>query len=263
MTSISSKRGRHQGGQRALRQRSYPSSIRAYQTFQRPFVYTPGDNEWTDCHRVNNGRYDPLERLGFLRSVFFPQVGQTTGGHVRPVRSQAAEGGAYSEFVENVMFQRQSVMFATVHVVGSNNDLEPWLGISPTDSCTSPRPDRIAEFERRQAAALAWLDEVFAAAADTKGVFLLIQANPYNLPSNPQLCPSGFKAFLDRLEARATQYAKPVMPAHGDDHFFFVASRCQTCSFRECKRTVKGSFTGSRCTWIQSRAGCSPSNRRL
>ena len=132
-----------------------------YQTFQRAFVFTPGDNEWTDCHRVNNGQYNPLERLAFVRSVFFPQVGQTTGGQVRPVRSQA-EGSAYPEFVENVMFTKQSVMFATVHVVGSNNDLEPWVGISPTDSCDSPRADRIAEFERRQAAALAWLDEVFA-----------------------------------------------------------------------------------------------------
>lgn len=215
----------HVGDVKAGSERCDDSLIRhrfgLYQAFQRPFVFTPGDNEWTDCHRVNNGQYYPPERLGFLRSVFFPQVGQTTGGRVRPVRSQA-DGGAYSEFVENVMFQNQSVMFATVHVVGSNNDLEPWLGISPTDSCTSPRPDRIAEFERRQAAALAWVDEVFAAAAETKGVFLLMQANPYNLPSNPQLCPSGFKAFLDRLEARAQQYARPVVLAHGDDHFFFV-----------------------------------------
>jgi hypothetical protein len=192
-----------------------------YQTFQRPFVFTPGDNEWTDCHRVNNGSYDPLERLGFLRSVFFPQVGQTTGGHARPVRSQA-DGGAFSEFVENVMFIKHSVMFATVHVVGSNNGLEPWLGISPTDSCTSARPDRIAEFERRQEAALAWLDEVFASAAGTSGLFLLIQANPYNLPSDPQNCPSGFSAFLGHLETLAQQYAKPVVLAHGDDHFFFM-----------------------------------------
>jgi hypothetical protein len=193
-----------------------------YQTFQRAFIFTPGDNEWTDCHRVNNGQYNPLERLAFLRSVFFPQVGQTTGGQVRPVRSQA-EGSAYPEFVENVMFTKQSVMFATVHVVGSNNGLEPWLGIAPpTDSCASPRPDRIAEFERRQAAALAWLDEVFAAAAGTKGLFLMIQANPYNTPSNPALCPGGFQAFLARLETRAQQYGRPVVLAHGDDHFFFV-----------------------------------------
>jgi hypothetical protein len=191
-----------------------------YQTFQRPFVYTPGDNEWTDCHRVNNGQYNPLERLAFLRTVFFPQIGQTTGGHVRDVRSQA-EGGAYPEFVENVIFRKHHVTFATVHVVGSNNNLEPWAGIPPADSCASPRADRIAEFERRQAATLAWLDEVFAAAAGSKGVFLLIQANPYNTPSNPQ-CPPGFKAFLEHLETLAQNYAKPVVLAHGDDHFFFV-----------------------------------------
>jgi len=169
---------------------------------------------------VNNGQYNPLERQAFLRSVFFPQVGQTTGGQLRPVRSQA-DGGAYSEFVENVMFRKQSVMFATAHIVGSNNGLEPWVGISPSDTCVSPRPDRVAEVERREEAALAWLDEVFAAAAGTKGVFLLIQANPYNDPSSAQ-CPRGFEAFLQHLEMRAQQYGKPVMLAHGDDHFFFV-----------------------------------------
>lgn len=109
-----------------------------YQTFKRAFIYTPGDNEWTDCHRVNNGQYSPLERLGFLRGVFFPQIGQTTGGELRLVRSQA-DDGSYPEFVENVMFLKHSVMFATVHVVGSNNDLEPWSGIpTPPDNCASP-----------------------------------------------------------------------------------------------------------------------------
>ena len=66
------------------------------------------------------------------------------------------------------MFKKQGVMFATVHVVGSNNGLEPWLGIDPTDSCITPRPDRTADFERRQGAALAWLDDVFAGAAGTR-----------------------------------------------------------------------------------------------
>ena len=197
------------------------ATIRVVQTFQRPFFFTPGDNEWTDCHRLNNGQYNPLERLGFPSLLIFPQVGQTTGGHVRPCGRRQATG-AYAEFVENVMFQKQGVMFATVHVVGSNNGLEPWVGIDETDSCTTSRADRIAEFERRQEAALAWLDEVFAAAAGTKGLFLLIQANPDNLPSDPQNCPSGFDAFLAHLETLAQQYAKPVVLAHGDDHFFFV-----------------------------------------
>jgi hypothetical protein len=30
-----------------------------YNTFQDPFVLTPGDKEWTDCHRVTAGQYLP------------------------------------------------------------------------------------------------------------------------------------------------------------------------------------------------------------
>src|SRR5215213_587281 len=33
----------------------------ALETFEDPVVYTPGDNEWTDCHRPSAGGYDPLE----------------------------------------------------------------------------------------------------------------------------------------------------------------------------------------------------------
>lgn len=37
-----------------------------------PLVYTPGDNEWTDCHRPDNGSYNPHERLAAVRKVSFP-----------------------------------------------------------------------------------------------------------------------------------------------------------------------------------------------
>lgn len=53
-----------------------------------PLVYTPGDNEWTDCHRVNNGAYDPLDRLAAVRKTFFPRPGFTLGPPMR-VDSQA------------------------------------------------------------------------------------------------------------------------------------------------------------------------------
>ena len=36
-----------------------------------PFIYVPGDNEWTDCSRVLAGGFDPLERLNRLREIFF------------------------------------------------------------------------------------------------------------------------------------------------------------------------------------------------
>ena len=47
-----------------------------------PFIYTPGANEWTDCHErqgVKGGK--PLERLAHVRKVFFAgeqSLGQRT-----------------------------------------------------------------------------------------------------------------------------------------------------------------------------------------
>lgn len=39
----------------------------AFDSFVDPLFYVPGDNEWTDCHRDNNGDYHPVERLETLR----------------------------------------------------------------------------------------------------------------------------------------------------------------------------------------------------
>lgn len=194
-----------------------------YQSFRRAFVFSPGDNEWTDCHRFNNGSHHPLERLAFLRSVFFPQIGQTTGGQLREVASQAA-GGAFPEFVENVMFTKQGVMFATLHVVGSNNGLAPWNSqpnpFDPGDTCATPRADRLEEFNRRKMAALDWLQQIFDAADGTVALFLMIQANPDNPPATG--CPNGFTDIMNALANHAAEYGKPVTLAHGDDHFFFI-----------------------------------------
>jgi hypothetical protein len=35
-------------------------------------------------------------------------------------------------------------------------------------------------------------------------------------------CPGGFQTFLAHLETRVQEYRKPVMLAHGDEHFFFM-----------------------------------------
>lgn len=110
-----------------------------YQTLRPAFVYTPGDNEWTDCHRTSNGAYHPLERLAFLRSLFFADPHRSTGGHPIRVRPQSDDAG-YEDFVENVMFERGGVVFATVHVVGSNNDLAPWNGIGNTGVTPEQQP---------------------------------------------------------------------------------------------------------------------------
>ena len=127
----------------------------AFDTFRDPVVYTPGDNEWTDCHRPNNGRYDPLERLDALRSIFFAEPGSGMGRRPTRLEYQAS-------LVENVRWIESRVAFATLHVVGSDNGLAPYTGLG----YTTPTPEQTAEVEARVAAALSWLGSTFDAAED-------------------------------------------------------------------------------------------------
>src|SRR5204863_3683453 len=129
----------------------YFQQIKAdFDQFQDPLVYTVGDNEWTDCHRANNGGYNPLERLSKVRQVFFPRPGRTLGQHSAPVESQAGLG-----IPENVRWQRAGVAFAAVDIVGSNNSLAPWTGQ------TAPTPEQAAEVISRTSASIQDIHDAF------------------------------------------------------------------------------------------------------
>ena len=96
-----------------------------FDQFDRALIYTPGDNEWTDCHRFNNGRYDPLERLEKIRQLFFAS-NESLGKQRLPLQTQSSQN-SFSIFVENRRWSQGKVRFATLHLVGSNNNLQPGL----------------------------------------------------------------------------------------------------------------------------------------
>lgn len=178
-----------------------------YGTFADPFVLTPGDNEWTDCHRAAAGRYLPTERLQAVRRDFYPEPGRTLGHREATVTTQA-DDPEHASYVENTRFTRSRVVFAAVHVVGSENDLEPWSGLLGGDRPT----ERLAEFEARRAAALDWIHEAFdeAERADAAGVLVMMQAEPLATP--------GFQEIRDLLVQRAAAFERPVLLVHGDEH---------------------------------------------
>lgn len=66
----------------------FASTKAGFDAFQDPLVHTPRDNDWTDCHRADNGSFNPLERRAKVRQVFFPQPGVTLGQHPAGVSSQ-------------------------------------------------------------------------------------------------------------------------------------------------------------------------------
>jgi hypothetical protein len=179
-----------------------------FATFRDPLVYTPGDNEWTDCHRVNNGAYDPLERLAKLRSTFFAEPGKALGGRHLSVEAQDA-------VPENQLWSQSRVVFAAVHAVGSDNGYAPWTGN------TAATPAQRAEVDARIAAALAWIDRAFdrAAAQDAAGVALLMQADTF-AGTNETL--NGFDEIVAAIGARAVAFGRPVLLLQGDTHRYLV-----------------------------------------
>lgn len=191
-------------------------SLRAlYDRFRDPFAYTPGDNEWTDCHRPAAGGYLPTERLDRLREIFYPEPGRTLGGRARRVDTQAREPG-YEAYVENQRWTDARVVFSLLHVVGSSNDLAPWFGTAET---AAQRELRLAEFAERQAANLAWLEETFAQARAerARGVVLAMQADTFATPGDP-----GFTALIERITQLTREFRGPVLLLQGDTHRYLV-----------------------------------------
>lgn len=177
-------------------------------SFAAPVLYTPGDNEWTDCHREKAGKFDPLERLAYLRKSFFADPAKTLGSVKAEVASQAAAG-----YPENARMPMNDVMFVTVHVVGSNNNFE----IRDAKA--------VEEFFARDAADLAWLTESFAAAKDAKALVIAMQADMFEFDWNAfddetWLRHSGFGNLGPALVKEAAAFGKPVLLVYGDSHVF-------------------------------------------
>ena len=183
-----------------------------FQRFKGAVVYTPGDNEWTDCHRANNGAYDPLERLAALRQGFF-KPNQSLGAQPMRVQSQAQRMPAFATYVENLRWQHHGVQFNTVHIVGSNNNLE------------ARDPAATREFHERDAANVAWIQSAFAdaAAQNASLIVFAFQADVFEAKNMWEDFPgwSGFrKSVGDTLLPLAQRWGKPVLIIHGDSHRF-------------------------------------------
>jgi hypothetical protein len=191
----------------------FQSVKQQFDRFQDPLVYTVGDNEWTDCHRANNGGYNPLERLAKVRQVFFPTPGTTLGRHPASVTSQVDQG-----IPEDVRWERAGVSFAALHIVGSNNSLAPWTGQ------TAPTPEQGAEVLARTSAVIQEIDDAFSAAHRNRdrAVSLMIQADMFD-PTVPNPAYADYYAFTPIVAAIARESARfdgPVYLFNGDSHVY-------------------------------------------
>lgn len=173
-----------------------------FETFSQPLIYTPGDNEWTDCNREAAGNYNPLERLSALRKLFFSNS-QSFGKKKLDLNTQA-ENPAFSDYVENLSWEYGGIQFASIHLVGSNNNFK--AGGNNT------------EYNSREKANLAWIEEIYRKAANKKGLVFFTQADMFY---GGKIVPV-FKGICNKLSELSIKYGKPVLWINGDSHRFIV-----------------------------------------
>lgn len=192
----------------------YRRSRREFDALPHPVIYTPGDNEWTDCWRAKPGGYAPLGRLQLIREIFFDDPYTSLGGTSFPLESQA-DDARFDEFVENARWRRDGVLFATAHVVGSGNGTQSFKGRTELDD---------AYVDRRSAAAIAWIVESFDIAIAEGALAIVIALHAEMLPDSPLDDPerAPFDAILLALEEQSERYGGPVLLIHGDDHEYRV-----------------------------------------
>jgi hypothetical protein len=190
-----------------------------FQSFKDPLVYTPGDNEWTDCHRPAEGNHNPLAELAGVRAQFFPVHGVSLGGRKKELLYQS------DAIPENVMWEQSKVVFADISLPGSNNDLVPWSGVNSNPAAQA------LEVNSRTTADLAWLDQAFAQANadDAQGVVIFEQADMWDGPASgltgytqpipaAGALPATSESVMGKLTKLAQAFAKPVVLIEGDSH---------------------------------------------
>lgn len=178
----------------------FEDRYRLFNSSRVPFIYLPGDNEWTDCERLSNGAYDPLERLGKLRNLFWRDR-FSLGQKKLSIERQSGK------FPEHSHFRLGPVLFVTLNLPGGNNNYGKAGEAGP-------------EFKGRNPVVLAWLAESFALARREKlsGIVLLFQANPGFKHFSQGLAHEGYREFLEKLQAETMNFAGQVVVVHGDSH---------------------------------------------
>ena len=206
----------------------YFQSLAFFNALRAPAMFTPGDNDWTDCDRASNGGFNSRERLDRERQIFFSSPFSMGQRRLRQeVQTDALCLGVngMTPCVENRRWTVRGVTYVTLNIPGSCNNL-----------CdTAPDP---AEFAARNAANIKWLNESFAVAAkrQSAAVMIISQANPGWDASDPTRAPlrnpatlaqsdgapDGFKDYLLALREQVVAFKKPVAYVHGDSHYFRI-----------------------------------------
>ena len=160
------------------------------------------------------GNLSPQARLHRIREIYFGNPSRSLG---RKTLALVRQGGhdPYPEFVENFRWSHEGFVFATVHLVGSMNGLEPPEARTAADILAS---------KRRTDAAAAWVRETFEEARESRasGVVIAFHGNMGLEDPASDPCRQAFEPFLTVREEEVEHFAKPVLAVPGDGHDHIV-----------------------------------------
>ncbi len=210
----------------------YTSFEASLNTLRAPAVFTPGDNDWTDCDR---GPYDANERLAFERRTLFDSP-YSFGQHRLRLDVQ------HAPYVENRRWTVGRVTYATLNVQGSCNN-----------RCDVGADE--AEYTARNAADIEWLRAAFGDARrrGSAAVMVIWQADPGWDDSDATRAPTrdpktlaetdgqpdGYKDLLTALREETVAFRRPVALVHGDSHYFRVDKPLQDAQGRRVENFTR------------------------
>jgi len=199
----------------------YLPALANFAKLERPLIFVPGDNDWTDCwgrYGPGTGTDDPLERLDHERHLFW-STDQSLGRKTLTLTRQA-------KYVENVRWRLGPVVYIGLNVQGSNDNY-PYAGVDGETRSDSEIERMRSEQTARKAANLEWLAQGFAHARKigARGVMVVWQADPNFNNEHHLEDPRSWDAYppyVAALRAETLAFPGQVVLVHGDSHYFLV-----------------------------------------
>lgn len=195
-----------------------------------PLIYTPGDNEWTDC-RLSNG--DPLEtarawsdplgpggRLRWVREHAF-MVDRTLGRRTLPVQRQGRTTddalAPEPRLPENLRWQVAGIQFCTLHIIGGDNGLD---GVAERARRSPFGQLAYDDWAARQQANARWLFETIEQAEQQNAAALAIAIHA-NLRFG-RGADDGYSRMRELIAQAANRFRRPMLLLHGDTHLYRI-----------------------------------------
>ncbi|WP_277188295.1 hypothetical protein, partial [Caballeronia sp. BR00000012568055] len=208
--------GNVKGGNEPCRDSIYQSRHDLLDASRTPVVLLLGQHDWADCGLVHPGGYDPVERLDFVRQLFFPDANSL--GQNPLTLARESDVARFRTYREIVRWQDQGVAFIGLNVPSPNNYYLTAGG-------------RNGEFEDRAVATGFWIEHAAETArrSEMRALVIILQGDPdfgryerrerfawlrFSRSNQPR---DGFLELKRSLVKAAETFRGPVIVIHGTE----------------------------------------------